>query len=283
MSGEESAPQQAAPDRSAAQRFYGKYKGVVTNNIDPLGDSRLMVLVPAIPHAVAMWAVPCVPYAGLPEGLHIIPMIGANVWVEFEGGDPSYPIWVGYYWETGEMSHRKTVNPAIPALAKILKTLCSELTLNDTPAIGGAKLETLPPAIPIPATLEFDLEGISLTCPPCSITMKPLQGITIQMGPATSIELTLDGITLTAPKITHMAVTNIESTAGAEIKLTAATKAAIQSAGAVDVKGAGQVNIEAAGALNVKSAAAAAVEAGATLDLKGGAMVGIKGAIVNIN
>ena len=198
---QQSEPQQPTSERSAGQRFYGKYKGVVTNNIDPLGDSRLMVLVPAIPFAVAMWAVPCVPYASPLEGLHLIPMIGANVWVEFEGGDPSYPIWVGFYWETLELLKRKTVNPLIPALAKILKTLCSEFTLDDTPALGGVKLQSLPPAVPIPATLQFDIDGISLSCPPCSITMSPLQGITISMGPLTSISLGLDGIKVSAPKI----------------------------------------------------------------------------------
>ncbi len=270
----ESEPQQSSPDRSTAQKFYGKYKGTVTNNIDPLGNSRIMVLVPVIPFAVAMWAVPCVPYAGPLEGLHIIPSIGSNVWVEFEGGDPSYPIWVGYYWETGEMGHRKTVNPAIPPLAKILKTLWSEFTINDTPAVGGVKLETLPPAIPIPATMEFTNQGISLVCEPCSITMEPAKGITIKMGAATTIVLTLKDITITAPKIVNKAMTNFEVDA-AMIKEKASASVAVESGGTADIK--------ATGPLSVKSSATAAVEASATLDLKAGAALGIKGAIVNIN
>lgn len=269
---------------SGPEKFYGKYRGVVVNNIDPLGESRLLVNVPAVPHALNMWAQACVPYAGILEGFHVIPAIGSNVWVEFEGGNPSYPLWVGFYWGTAaEMTHRKTVNPALPALAKILKTLCSEFTLNDTPAIGGAKLESLPPAVPVPATLQFDAQGISLTCGLCSITMNPLVGITIQMGPSTSIQLTADGITMTAPKISSTAVANIEATAGAEIKQTAATKASMQSGAAVEIKGGGQVDVQAGGALGVKSAAAASVEAGAALDLKGGATVGIKAPLVNIN
>ena len=44
------------------------------------------------------WAEPCVPLAGPtgpPMGVYLVPPIGAGVWVEFEHGDPDYPIWVG--------------------------------------------------------------------------------------------------------------------------------------------------------------------------------------------
>ncbi len=278
-----SDPSAPAPAPST-EKFFGKYRGVVVNNLDPLGESRLLINVPSIPHALNMWAQACVPYAGIMEGFHVIPAIGSNVWVEFEAGNPSYPLWVGFYWGTAmEMTHRKTVNPALPALAKILKTLCNEFTLNDTPAIGGAKLESLPPAVPVPATLQFDTMGISLTCGLCSITMNPINGITISMGPTTSISLTADGISMMAPKISSTAVTNFEVTAAAEVKLTGATKASMQSGAAAEVKGGGQVDVQAGGALNLKSAAAASVQAGAALDLKGGAMVGIKAPLVNIN
>lgn len=284
-----------APDPSASaaaaqtsskspEKFFGKYRGVVVNNIDPLGESRLLVNVPAIPHALNMWAQACVPYAGLLEGFHVIPAIGSNVWIEFEAGNPSYPLWVGFYWGSAlEMTHRKTVNPLAPALAKILKTLCSEFTLDDTPAIGGAKLESLPPAVPVPATLQFDTDGISLTCGLSSITMNPVTGIKISVGLTTSISLAPDGISILAPKISSTATTNVEATAGGEIKQTAATKVSIQAGGAAEIKAGGQADVQAGGTLGVKAAGAASVEAGAALDLKGGVTVGIKAPLVNIN
>jgi uncharacterized protein involved in type VI secretion and phage assembly len=31
-------------------------------------------------------------------GVYLVPPIGAGVWVEFEQGDPDYPIWAGCRW-----------------------------------------------------------------------------------------------------------------------------------------------------------------------------------------
>jgi uncharacterized protein involved in type VI secretion and phage assembly len=45
---------------------------------------------------------PCVPYAGSGVGFAFLPATGSGVWIEFEGGDVSYPIWVGGYWREGE-------------------------------------------------------------------------------------------------------------------------------------------------------------------------------------
>ena len=44
------------------------------------------------------WALPCVPIAGKQDGVYMVPQIGAGVWIEFEQGDPDYPIWVGGFW-----------------------------------------------------------------------------------------------------------------------------------------------------------------------------------------
>ena len=41
---------------------------------------------------------PCVPIAGKQEGMYMVPQVGAGVWIEFEQGDPDYPIWVGGFW-----------------------------------------------------------------------------------------------------------------------------------------------------------------------------------------
>lgn len=84
-------------------RFYGKYRGIVTVNVDPLKMGRLQALVPDVLGEVpSTWAMPCVPYAGIVSatfaGLYTIPPPGAGVWIEFEAGDTSHPIWSGCYW-----------------------------------------------------------------------------------------------------------------------------------------------------------------------------------------
>jgi uncharacterized protein involved in type VI secretion and phage assembly len=89
-------------DRLPAQRFLGKYRGTVMNNVDPLLRGRLLVTVPDVLGLTpSSWAEACVPLAGPtgpPMGSYFVPPIGAGVWVEFEQGDPSYPIWVGCRW-----------------------------------------------------------------------------------------------------------------------------------------------------------------------------------------
>ena len=87
---------------SEPRQYLGKYRGVVTNNVDPLMRGRLLVTVPDVLGVVpSSWAEPCVPLAGptgTSMGVYMVPPIGAGVWVEFEHGDPTYPIWVGCRW-----------------------------------------------------------------------------------------------------------------------------------------------------------------------------------------
>lgn len=88
-------------------RFPGKYRGTVEDVEDPMQAGRLRVKVPAVLGAdeVSGWALPCVPFAGDGVGLVTLPEVGAQVWVEFEGGDPSFPIWTGCLWSGSEGSH----------------------------------------------------------------------------------------------------------------------------------------------------------------------------------
>lgn len=124
---------------NASQPFFGKYRGKVEQNIDPSQQGRLQVSCPAVLGDGQMsWAMPCLPFAGSNVGLFVVPPVGANLWVEFEGGDPDYPIWSGCFWGTGD-----TV-PASPAVAemKVWKTTVGTITLNDLPGAGGITIET---------------------------------------------------------------------------------------------------------------------------------------------
>jgi hypothetical protein len=151
-------------------KVFGKYRGKVENNVDPLQLGRVQVSSSgALGEGRLSWANPCVPYAGPDVGFFAIPPVGANVWVECEGGDPDYPIWSGCFWGSGEM-------PALPAVAqtKVLKTDGVKLTINDVPGAGGLTLEVGPPVVPAPMKLNFDSAGIELSNGAASVKLTPV-------------------------------------------------------------------------------------------------------------
>ena len=79
--------------------FYGKYRGVVTDNKDPLNIGRVRAEVPDVMgEHQSGWALPCAPFGGDGMGFFALPKVGAGVWIEFEQGDPDYPIWSGCWW-----------------------------------------------------------------------------------------------------------------------------------------------------------------------------------------
>ncbi|MFI2188560.1 phage baseplate assembly protein V [Streptomyces sioyaensis] len=83
----------------ASDRYYGKYRGEVTSTDDPLKSGRLKAKVPEVLGDVETgWALPCTPYAGATSGLYAIPPKGTPIWMEFEAGNPSRPIWAGCWW-----------------------------------------------------------------------------------------------------------------------------------------------------------------------------------------
>jgi hypothetical protein len=80
-------------------RYFGKYRGTVFNTLDPDRLARLQAIVPdVLGTAPTTWAMPSVPFAGPGAGVVVLPPVGAGVWIEFEQGDPDYPIWSGCWW-----------------------------------------------------------------------------------------------------------------------------------------------------------------------------------------
>lgn len=150
--------------------YFAKYRGKVENNIDPMQQGRVQVSVPAVlGDGTLSWAMPSVPYAGPGVGFFAVPPRGANIWVEFEGGNPDYPIWSGCFWGVGEV-------PALPAIAemKVLKTEGITLTLSDLPGAGGFTLEVGPPVVPMPLKLVFNAGGIEITNGGASVKLSPV-------------------------------------------------------------------------------------------------------------
>lgn len=116
------------PARAGAQRteFFGLYRGSVTDNNDPERRGRLKVLVPQVLGMSEVWAMPCVPYAGPQRGLYLMPEIGTGLWLQFEAGDPSFPVWVGMFWNEGDIAEAD----AAPTV-KYLKTTKFTVRIDD--------------------------------------------------------------------------------------------------------------------------------------------------------
>jgi Type VI secretion system/phage-baseplate injector OB domain len=104
---------------STASHFYGKYRGLGVDNEDPTQRGRLQVTVNSVMGEEPVWAMPCLPYAGPGMGTYLIPEVGVGVWVEFEAGDPSYPIWTGCFWGDGQAPESERGQTASPTLKVI--------------------------------------------------------------------------------------------------------------------------------------------------------------------
>jgi uncharacterized protein involved in type VI secretion and phage assembly len=124
---------------SQAVKYYGKYRGTVVNNIDPQQIGRIQVMVPDVSGLVpTSWAMPCVPIAGKQMGTYVVPQVGAGVWVEFEQGDPDYPIWVGGFW--GAVAEVPVLALAgIPASPNIVLQTAAQnsVVVSDVPGPAG--------------------------------------------------------------------------------------------------------------------------------------------------
>jgi uncharacterized protein involved in type VI secretion and phage assembly len=126
---------------SGQQAFYGKYRGVVTNNQDPLTMGRVKAKVPDVFYDdESGWSMPSAAFSGNGVGLFALPTVGAGVWIEFEHGDPDYPIWSGGWW--GSSSEMPTALTS-PDKQVMIQTDAGHMVLiDDTPGTGGITLQT---------------------------------------------------------------------------------------------------------------------------------------------
>ena len=126
-------------------RFYGKYRGMVLNNIDPMQQGRLQVQVPDVAGLIpTSWAMPCVPVAGIQNGMFALPMIGSGVWVEFEAGNPEYPVWTGCFWcSAAEVPAMALLTPPVMQAITLQTPLQNGITISDLPGpTGGIMLKS---------------------------------------------------------------------------------------------------------------------------------------------
>jgi uncharacterized protein involved in type VI secretion and phage assembly len=128
-----------------SEKFLGKYRGMVLNNIDPMQQGRLQVQVPDVAGLIpATWAMPCVPVAGIQNGMFALPMIGSGVWIEFEQGNPEFPVWVGCFWgSAAEVPALARATPPGMQAITLQTTLQNGITVSDLPGpTGGIMLKS---------------------------------------------------------------------------------------------------------------------------------------------
>lgn len=123
-------------------QFFGKYRGTVTDIQDPLMTGRIKAKVPDVMgDQESGWAMACAPFGGSGMGFFALPKVGAGVWIEFEHGDPDYPIWTGCWF--GSVAEMPSDLLAPPYKKVMLKTEGGHsIIVDDTPGIGGITLQT---------------------------------------------------------------------------------------------------------------------------------------------
>jgi uncharacterized protein involved in type VI secretion and phage assembly len=162
-----------------ATPLYGKYRGIVTVNVDPLQIGRIQAMVPdAAGFVPSTWAMPCLPMAGINSGVFTAPMIGSGVWIEFERGDPDYPVWVGGYWGSAA---------EVPVLAHIVPPGVSGFTIQ-TPLKNGIVVSDVPG--PTGGILIQTTTGAMISVSDVGIMISNGKGAVINMtGPTVDVNL----------------------------------------------------------------------------------------------
>ena len=189
---DEDQDQDSKPE--APDRYYGKYRGTVFNNIDPQQRGRIMALVPDVLGLTpSNWALPCVPIAGKQQGTFMVPQLLAKVWIEFEQGDPDYPIWVGGFWAAAPLPGLPP--PDVPFAALVGtppfippgQNIVIQTTLLHSVIISDAA--PLPMLAPVPAPAPPGTGGIILRSPSGAMIVVNDAGIFINNGKGASVEL----------------------------------------------------------------------------------------------
>lgn len=148
--------------RHRQERVFGKYRGIV-EEVDTEG--RVRALVPAIGPETLPWAVAASPFAGADHGLVLMPEVDDRVWIEFEGGDLSRPIWSGAAWQQDGLPVSSTAQRALVSpsgLTVMLDDDAGEIALTHP---GGAEIKLTNGEITLSigsAELKLSASGVSI-------------------------------------------------------------------------------------------------------------------------
>lgn len=189
-------------------RYYGKYRGFVTDNNDPEQSGRVRLIIPSVlGEAETGWALPCFPFGGLADqGMFAVPEINAQVWVEFEEGNINLPIWTGtFYQKNGDVPIEAALSPPT---TRVFKTPAghvlefddkdgeekfrlahpggAQITIdeNGTIVLGDAHDNTVTLDADSGEIVIEEANGNVLTMDSSGTTLQDANGNTLEMGPA---------------------------------------------------------------------------------------------------
>lgn len=143
-------------------RYLGKFRGRVMSNDDPLHLGRLTVSVPdVLGDEPSTWALPCLPFTGPKAGHFAVPPTGAGVWVEFEQGDPSFPVWTGCWYGAEDELPPEALTELRAATATtpvVIQTPGNhKILMSDVPGGKGIRLQAKDGAY-----IQIDEKGVTI-------------------------------------------------------------------------------------------------------------------------
>lgn len=182
------------------EHYFGKYRGIVESVEEGDNLGIISVKVPDVfgsEHVVER-ARPCSPFAGSKHGFVAVPEPGDGVWVEFEAGNTSLPIWTGFWWASDEMPEPKgkLVRSFITTKGHklILDDDNDEVTLLHS---GGAEMKMTADDITITigdASITMTSSEMKLAVGPTSFVKITSTEIAVEASPVGSVKLTSGGV-----------------------------------------------------------------------------------------
>lgn len=277
-----------------SRTYYGKYRGKVVANDDsaePGGRlGRLLVVVPMVDGAELLrWAMPCVPFAGIQQGMVMLPPEEANVWVEFEAGDPDRAIWSGCFWGEGEFPAEVT-DPMtrliqMPGISIMMKGL----------EPGGVTIQVTEPLSEFPMSLSLVGPAVTITAGESSIVLNA-ENITVRNGETSqmlsaefikstcvsSLAITGEGIVMKADASTAELTSELVqiSSGGSGAKISAETVAVNSGESSIDLNATGVSLTGGESMVQVCDAGIELNSAGASVSMTAGTVNVNEGALV---
>jgi molybdopterin-binding protein len=182
------------------EHYYGIYRGTVESIEEGDNLGIISVKIPDVfgPSHTVSRVRPCSPFAGDKHGFVAIPEPGDGVWIQFEAGKTSLPVWIGFWWASGEIPEPKgkLVRSFITTKGHkfVLDDDQDEVTLLHS---GGAEMKMTGSDVTITignASIEMSSSEIKLAVGPTASLKITSSEIAIEASPVGSVKLTSSGV-----------------------------------------------------------------------------------------
>ena len=182
------------------EHYYGIYRGTVESVEEGDNLGIISVKIPDVfgPTHTVSRVRPCSPFAGDKHGFVAIPEPGDGVWIQFEAGKTSLPVWIGFWWASGEIPEPKgkLVRSFITTKGHkfVLDDDQDEVTLLHS---GGAEMKMTGSDVTITignASIEMSSSEIKLAVGPTASLKITSSEIAIEASPVGSVKLTSGGV-----------------------------------------------------------------------------------------